>query len=219
MRTRSILASASAIALAGGGYYYLHRDGGALGPPIMRSDGETTDEGWIVEKRTIDYEAIIRSALTEEASFLTLTLSRDVVRDQHLVTSIRYTPFPASRARVRVKYNVQYPIGFLLRPGQFKVSGDAAGLLLTLPRPQLIARPSVKLLSHRIVDSGILVDEDAALIELQQRIQPEAEKRATQILRRPEIIPRSEKALRAFLAVLLAQQAGGASPPITFRYR
>jgi hypothetical protein len=220
MRTATSLTTVSAIALAAGGYYYyLTQTGDVTSPPSMETDGETIDRGVLVERKTVDYEAIIKKALIQEASFLTLTLARDVVRDQHLETSIRYTPFPASTARVRVKYHVEYPIGFVLRPGRFKVSGDATGLLITLHRPQLIAHPSVRLLSHRILDAGILVDEDAALVELQQRIQPEAERRAAGILRRPDVIPRSEKALRAFLEAILARQAGGPAPPIRFRYR
>ena len=75
----------------------------------MDRTGETVDEGIIVKKKAVDYQAIISEAIADRASFLTLTLSRDIVRDQHLETAIKYTPFPASTARVRVKYHVEYP--------------------------------------------------------------------------------------------------------------
>jgi len=219
MKSRTLLQAAAGLALAAGAYLYLSRGDGRA-PPTMRPDGEATREGWIVRQKTIDYEAIIKSSLAEKASFLTLTLAKDVVRDQHLETSIKYTPFPASTARVRVKYRVEYPIGYVLSPGSFAVSGGADGLVITLRRPQLIARPSVKLQSFKVLESGILIDEKTALLELQQRIQPDAEKRAAEILRQADVIPRSERVLRGFLQSILRQQAGTAAPPpITFAYR
>jgi len=219
MKRGTLLAAVSALALAKGGYYYFSHGDQSLAP-TMNQTGEATDRGIIVERKTVDYEAIIKTALTEQASFLTATLKRDVAHIQHLETSIRYTPFPSSRATVRVKYHVEYPIGYVLRPGQFAVSGGAGGLVITLHLPQLIARPSVRLLSYDVLESGILIDEKAALLELQQNIQPQAESRAREVLDRPDVIPASERALRGLLQPILARAAdGGAPPPITFNYR
>lgn len=119
----------------------------------------------------------------------------------------------SSNARVRVKYHVEYPIGFVFEPGTFAVAGDADGIGIGLRRPQLVARPSVKLQSARIIESGLTIDEQGALVKLQQRIQPEAERRAGLILRGQAIVPRSEAALRAFLVPFLATQAKGVKPP------
>ena len=186
----------------------------------MVPDGEATDNGIIIKRRTIDYEAVIKSALVQEASFLTLTEKRDLIRDRHIATSIRFTPFPASHAMVRVRYHAEWPIGYLLKPGKFRVSGGAAGVVITLHRPRLIARPSVRIVSYEVLESGILVDEKLALLELQKRLQPEAEKRAAEILALPSVIPRSERALRGFLEPILKQQTDGQPPPpITFVYR
>jgi hypothetical protein len=211
-----------AVLLVGGAaaaYYVLNQEPSFDSPPTMSPAGEATQDNGFVKRKTVDYEAIIRSVLVRKASFLTLTLLQDIVRDQHLETSLSYTPLPASRATVRVKYHVEYPIGYVLTPNNFSVSGDAAGLVITLHRPQLIARPSVRLKSYQVLDSGYLIDEKTALLKLQQRIQPETEGRAAQILRRHEIIPQSERALRGFLQPILAKQADRPGPPITFRYR
>lgn len=54
MRTGTILATGSAIALAVGGYYYLSQSGGLSLPPVMNPEGEATDGGVIVERRTVD---------------------------------------------------------------------------------------------------------------------------------------------------------------------
>jgi hypothetical protein len=219
MKTGTILATVSAIALAAGAYHYFVGDERLPGPPEMQPDGEAIDDGVIVKRRTVDYEAVIKSVLTRKARFLTTTLSQEKVRDQELETKIWPTPI-TSRARVRVKYRVEFPIGYDLGPGDFAVSGNAERIVLTLARPQLIARPSVRLLSARALDTGFLVDENSALLKLQQRIQPEEEGRAAEIVGRPGVIPRSERALLGFLQPVLQRQANGGTPPsIEFRYR
>jgi len=211
-----LLIAASVIALTAGGFY-LTRKGSPADPITMRQTGESTNNGLLVRRRLIDYQTVIREAVAQKASFLTMTLSRDIVRDQDLKTSIRFTPFPDSTARIRVKYHVEYPIGYVLAPGKFRVTGDEDGLVITLHKPRLIARPSVKLLSYDVLESGVLIDEKTALLDLQQRIQPEAEKLAKAVLRRPDVVPVSERSLRAFLTGILERQ--GKAPPITFDYR
>lgn len=214
--TRKLLITVSVVALAAGGYY-LTRDCQPDDPITKQKTGESTDNGLVVRRRLIDYQAVIKEAVAQKASFLTMTLSRDIVRDQDLKTSIKYTPFPDSTARIRVKYHVEYPIGYVLAPDKFRVDGDENGLVITLHRPRLIARPSVKLLSYDVLESGVLIDEKTALLKLQQRIQPEAERLAKAVLRRPDVIPVSERALRGFLTAVLERR--GKAPPITFDYR
>ncbi|MXO74784.1 hypothetical protein GRI40_06060 [Altererythrobacter aerius] len=185
----------------------------------MSPAGEGVDDGLIVRRRSVDYEAIVKSALAEKASLLTLTLAQDIVRDQHLEKSIAYTPLPTSRARVRVTYHVEYPIGLNLAPGNFAVSGGPEKLVVTLRRPQLIAQPSVRLKSYQVLDSGYLVDEKTALLKLQQRLQPEAVENANKLLMRRDVLPRSEAVLRRFLEPILKQQAGyDPTPRLEFRY-
>ena len=213
MRARTLLATVSAIALIAGAYVYTRT--AVSDPPTMEKTGETDDGGVMVRRKTIDWQVIVREAMAAKAAFLTMTLSRDIVRDQDLRTSIRYTPFPDSTARIRVKYHVEYPIGYVF--GKFTVTGGDGGLVITLHKPRLIARPSVKLLSYEVLDSGLLIDEKTALLALQQQIQPEAERLAKAVLRRPDVIPVSEAELRGFLTPILKQ--AGSAPPITFVYR
>lgn len=218
MRKSTLLVAASAVAIAGAGLSLLKREGSP--PPEMDKKGEATDNGTIVKKKTIDYESVVRQALTERARFITLTLAREVIRDEQLETSIAYTPLPTSTARLRVRYHVEYAIGYELGPRHVWVDGGSDGLIITLRRPQLVARPSVRLLSYKVLDSGYLIDEKTALLKLQQRIQPEAEKRGSALLARADVVPRSERMLRGFLQPLLAKAAEGQAPPsISFRYR
>lgn len=220
MNNNRTLQSAAALAVIAGGYLYLTRgDGETSTPPTMEKLGETVDKGVLVTKKTVDWRAVVSSALVDKATFGTMTHMETMVRNRRVTNSVNYTPISSS-ALVQVTYNAEYPIGYKLEPGAFSVSGGDEGLVITLRRPELTGRTSVKLLGWKILDSGFFVDEQDVLLHLQQRIQPEAEKRAAAILARPEVIPRSEAKLRAFLQPLLQQQAGSAAPPpIRFAYR
>lgn len=222
MRKRTILAGASAIALAVAAAYHLRRSGEDEPPPVVARTGERDDDGMVVKRHTVDWEAVVTSALVAKASLIVLTVKGDVIRDQELEESIRYLPLPASRARVRVKYHVEYPIGFALEPGDFAVRREGSRMVVTVARPGLVARPSIRLLSYNVLESGILIDEKAAVIELQQRLQPEAERRGRDLAARTAVRIRSAAVLRGFLEAVLAKTAApdaGPPPEIAIDYR
>ena len=225
MKFKNIIAPALIIGSAGAGYYVWQQWEGANAPPTMRPDGSATQKGVLITQKTVDWEVLTRSVLAQNSSFLTLTVKEDRIQDQEVEKLFmdwllrRFDVKLSSQARVRVKYHAEYPIGYALEPGSFTVAGDAQGIAIELHRPQLVAAPSVKLLSAEVIDSGIVIDEQKALVQLQQSIQPLTEERAQIILKRKDIIPRSEKALRAFLEPMLVKQANGSTPPpIRFSY-
>ncbi len=217
MKKRTILYTASALALAGGYYVTKHVVPQALpasnSPPVLLPDGSATQTGLLSTSKTVAWVSILNTALTQRSRFLALTVTQTVIRDQAIDKSWLGLP---SQARLRVKYQAEYPVGFAFE--DVSVSGGARGLTITLNRPQLVAAPAVRLLSAQVLDSGFFIDEQKRLVVLQQQIQPEAERRAASILQRPDILPRSEAALRGFLEPLLARQADG-PPPIVFVYR
>ena len=184
----------------------------------MQQDGITEKKGIITQERTVDWQVVLKSAVEKKTSLLTITKKYDIQRDRELTQSI-FT-VAASDTRIRVKYHVEYPIGYVMTPGSFAVSGGADGLVLRLTRPQLIAKPSVRLDKAIVIDSGLLFDEQRALVKLQQNIQRVAEKRAKAVLRGKDVIPESEQALRTFLQPFLAAAADGQPvPPIKIIYR
>lgn len=184
----------------------------------MQPDGVTETKGKLTQTRTVDWQVVLKRAVEKKTSLLTMTKKYDIQRDRELTQSI--FKVEASNTRVRVKYHVEYPIGYVMTPGSFKVSGGADGLVLTMKRPQLIAKPSVRLDKAMVIDSGLLFDEQKALVKLQQSIQRVAEKRAKAVLRGKDVIPTSEKALRAFLQPFLVAAADGKPvPPIKIIYR
>ncbi len=217
MKSSTKLVSALLLGSAGVAYYYYSAHGSSA-PPTMSPDGSATETGLIVTKKTIDWETVLKSTLSEQAKFTTLTLALDSMRDQDIELSVPILG-KVSQARVRVKYHAEYSIGYVLEPGSFAVAQDAQGLVITLHRPELVATPAVTLKSYDVLDSGYLIDEKADLLKLQQLIQPIAVAKAPAILRRADIIPRSEKKLRDFLTPILAAKAGEAAPQIRFVYR
>ena len=184
----------------------------------MQPDGFTEKKGVVTQTRTVDWQIVLKSAVEKKTSLLTLTKKYDIQRDRELTQSI--FKVEASNTRIRVKYHVEYPIGYVMTAGSFTVSGGADGLVLTMKRPQLIAKPSVRLDKAMVIDSGLLFDEQKALVKLQQSIQRVAEKRAKAVLRDKDVLPTSERALRAFLQPFLVAAADGKSvPPIKIIYR
>lgn len=216
-----MVGAASAVVLAAGSIYYLRRGDDDITPPTMTKAGEATNNGLLVKRRTVDYESILREALIAKVSLVTMTLTGDAVRDQHLENSIRYSPFPSSRAHVRVKYHVEYVIGFPLEADDFRITREGSNLIVRVRRPQLVARPSVKLLSYEVLESGFLVDEKTAIIELQRRLQPEAERRGRKLVTRASVMNGSEQALRKLLQAVVDKADPDADPPprVVIRYR
>ena len=184
----------------------------------MQEDGVTEDNGFIVDTKIVDWQAVLKRAVEKKTSLLTLIKRDDVQRDRELNTAL--FGLSASDMRVRVSYRVEYPIGYVMKPDNFDVAGGEDGLIVTLDRPQLIAKPSVRLQKAEVIDTGFLIDEQAALVKLQQDILPTAEKQAAAVLKEPDVIPASEKALKEFLQPFLEAAAeGGQVPAIKIIYR
>ncbi len=218
MKLSTKLFGGTALALLGG-YYALSTGSSDDSETVtMEEDGVTVEKGMLSQKRTVDWEVVLRKAVERKTSLLTLTKKYDKQRDREITQSV--LGVSASDIRVRVNYHVEYPIGYVMSPGSFSVSGDAEGLTLTVTRPQLIAKPSVKLEKAVVIDSGLLFNEDKALVRLQQSIQRVAENRAAAVLRERDVLPTSERALRTFLQPFLEAAAeGGKVPPIKIVYK
>lgn len=209
------------VACAGVGTTYFAQN---LTPPsvlTLPETGTTTTSswlpGWLYQRRTVDYAAITAEAFQHRSRFLTQTVTQDVTRDQTLTFRVLGVP---SRARVRVTYRAEYSLGYVLEPGHVSVAREGDTLVLTLDRPTLLSPVAIKLKGHQVLEGGLLIDEQEALLQLQQAVQAEAQQQAPAILARPGIIPASEQALRAFLEPILAARAAGIRPPLLrFQYR
>lgn len=218
MKTSTKLFGGASLALLGTYYIVTNNVSEDADVPTMQQEGVTETKGIVTSARSVDWQVVLKRAVEKKTSLLTITKIYDIQRDRELTQSV--FGVAASDTRVRVKYHVEYPIGYVMTPGSFKVSGGAEGLVLALKRPQLIAKPSVTLNKAMVIDSGLLFDEQKALVRLQQSIQRDAEKKAKAVISGKDVLPTSERALRSFLQPFLEAAANGQQvPPIKITYR
>lgn len=218
---RNLLVVGALVACVGVGTTFLAQTLTPSGVLTLSETGTTTTSswlpGWLYKREAIDYAAITAEAIKQRSRLLTQTVVQNITRDQTLTLKALGIP---SRARVRVTYRAEYPIGYVLEPGHVSVSSEDNTLVLTLGRPTLLSAVAIKLKGHQVLEGGLLIDEQEALLQLQQTVQAEAQQQAPAILARPGIIPASEQALRAFLEPILAARAAGTRAPlIRFQYR
>ena len=184
---------------------------------VVQEELATTQQDLIGYTKFTDYLTESKVALTAQMKFLAARVDRDYVQVEHIQRS---TLGIKSDATVIVKYSVEYSFGFDLRPDRFTVEGDRNGITITLSKPQLVASPAVNILSHEIPSTSVFIDEQAAVIALQQRLFWVAKRRAFALQNDPAVVALCEKKLEEFLRGFLARQRFvGAIPAVRFVYR
>lgn len=162
-----------------------------------------------------DYVATTHQILAGKTRFVGATVSRNYTHIEHIEQ-----PFFGlrSEATIQVAYRAEYAFGYDLAPGSFTVTGDSKGITVTVAKPRLVATPAAVLLSYRIPDHGLFIDEKRAIIELQQRLQPLAQLNAASIASEPAVAAQCERSLRSFLEAFLSKQSGR-QPAVVIAYR
>ena len=165
-----------------------------------------------------DYISVSKSAIEGQMKFLAAKIDREYFHVEHIERS---TIGIKSYATIIIKYKVEYSFGFDLNPGSFSISSDSGkdGIIVTLRKPELVASPSVDIISHETPGAAFLIDEKAAVIDLQQKLLGIAKTRAKEIKNDAEVIALCEKKLAEFLRDFLAKQPGvRVAPVIKFAY-
>jgi hypothetical protein len=151
-----------------------------------------------------DYLAVTKSAMSEQSKFLAAKVDREFAQVEHVNRNpIKGINFNAT---IILKYAVEYSVGYDLKSDNFSISGDANAITLRLPKPQLVASPAVKMVSHEIARTDLFIDEKEAVIKLQQQLQDVAMGKSKTIVDDPAVIALCEKSLSAFLRDFLAKQ-------------
>ena len=158
-----------------------------------------------------------KKVLEGQTTFLAAKVEREYVQVEHIQKS---TLGWKSEATVIVKYGVEYSFGFDLRPDRFSLTGNRNGITITLSKPELVASPAITRLSHEIPSTGIFIDEQAAVIHLQERLYPTILYRSKDIQQEAAVQVLCEKRLADFLRDVLSRQPNfGVIPAITFEYK
>lgn len=164
-----------------------------------------------------DYLAVTKTTMSEQMKFLAATIDREYT----LVENIEKTKLGLrSEATIIVKYAVEYSVGYDLKPESFLVTGDQKSITVTLKRPDIVAAPAVKMISHEIPSKGFLTDEKEAVIALQQQLHIVAKKHGYEVKKEEAVIALCEKKLGEFLRDFLSKQPNvKIVPAIKFVYK
>jgi len=163
------------------------------------------------------YLEVTKKAISGRAKFLAARIDRNYVHVEHINRSALGIK---SDATIILNYAVEYSVGYDLSPESFAVAADATGITVTLKKPELVSSPAIGAISHEILGKGLLIDEKAQVIALQQRLITAAEKQGDAIKMEEAVIALCERKLGEFLRDFLAKQPNvRAVPMITFAYR
>lgn len=164
-----------------------------------------------------DYLTVTKSAISEQMKFLAAKVDREYVHVEHLeISKLKIK----SQATIIVKYSVEYSFGYDLKPDSFSISGDKKGITVTLNKPELVASPAVKFISHEIPSKGMFIDEKEALIVLQEQLPEIAKAKAKDIQKDEAVIALCEKKLGEFIRDFLSKQPNvRVIPSIKFAYK
>ena len=163
------------------------------------------------------YLEVTKKAISGRAKFLAATIDRSYVHVEHINRSALGIK---SDATIILHYAVEYSVGYDLSPESFTVAADATGITVTLKKPELVSSPAIGAISHEIPGKGLLIDEKAQVIALQQQLITAAAKQGDAIKHEEAVIALCERKLGEFLRDFLAKQPNvRAVPMITFAYR
>ncbi|MCQ1549739.1 MAG: hypothetical protein NOF05_13185 [Candidatus Accumulibacter phosphatis] len=159
-----------------------------------------------------------KQALAGQMSLLAAKVTREEGVTQ--VVERNLLPGLTSTGTVAIWYSAEYSFGFDLTPDQYDVRPVPGGIEVAVKRPRLVATPAVANLRHKILTGGVLTDEKAAALKLQQEAAANVLKQGQAMATEPAIMALCEKKLVEFLRTFLQKQPGVTTVPfITVVYR
>ena len=160
------------------------------------------------------YLEVTKKAISGRAKFLAATIDRSYVHVEHINRSALGIN---SDATIILNYAVEYSVGYDLSPENFTVAADPTGITVTLKKPELVASPAIGAISHEIPGKGLLIDEKAQAIALQQHLTIAAKKQGDAIKMEEAVIALCERKLGEFLRDFLSKRPNvRAVPMISF---
>lgn len=182
-------------------------------PSITVAERVISSRGYFEQATRTNYASVINAVLTSRTAFIGARVDRTYNNVEHMRRTILGF---SSSATIAVRYSVTYPIGFDLRSGYVTVTQDGNGLILTLSKPRLLSLPGIRFHSHKILDGGLFIDEDAQVIALQRRQLDQAVRRGKIIATDPAVRTLCERQLVAFVRALTSEL--GVDPPSHIRF-
>ncbi|HRF06907.1 hypothetical protein [Accumulibacter sp.] len=157
------------------------------------------------------YLEVTKKAITGRTKFLAARIDRNYVHVEHIKKSALGIK---SDATIILTYAVEYSVGYDLSPGSFAVAADATGITVTLNKPEFVSSPAIGAISHEIPGKGLLIDEKAQVIAVQQQLITAAAKQGDAIKMEEAVIALCERKLGEFLRDFLAKQPNVRAVPM-----
>ena len=157
------------------------------------------------------YLEVTKKAISGRAKFLAATIDRSYVHVEHINRSALGIK---SDATIILNYAVEYSVGYDLSPESFAVTADATGITVTLNKPEFVSSPAIGAISHEIPGKGLLIDEKAQVIAVQQQLITAAAKQGDAIKMEEAVIALCERKLGEFLRDFLAKQPNVRAVPM-----
>ncbi|EJE54474.1 hypothetical protein PMI14_00574 [Acidovorax sp. CF316] len=199
--------------LAAGAVWWAARERVAL----LQSEVRAQSQELLGYTRYTSYLTVGKQSLAEQMKLLSATVVREEGSTQIIEKSLLGL---ASTGVVAVTYTAEYAFGFDLGPDQYDLKATDKGIEVHVNPPRLVATPAVTNLRHRVVSGGLLTDEKAAIIRLQEEAARRARQQGQAMASEPAVVALCEKSLTAFLYAFLEKQPGVKSVPrITVVYR
>lgn len=147
-----------------------------------------------------------KSALSGQMKLLAAT----VTREEGVTRTVERFVLPGlpSKATVALWHTTEYSFGYNLEPDKYDLRATPEGVEIRVKKPMLVATPAVSNLRYRVLDDGVFVDSQAALLKLTGEAAAGAKTRGDAMASDPAVVALCEKRLVDFLSSFLAKQPG-----------
>lgn len=137
-------------------------------------------------------------------------LAATVTREEGVTRTVEryWLPLLKSKATVALWHTTEYSFGYNLEPDKYDLRAVPDGIEVRVKRPALVATPAVSNLKHKVLDGGVFVDPQAALLKLAEEAAAGAKVRGEAMASTPEIVALCEKKLVEFVYSFLSKQPG-----------
>lgn len=137
-------------------------------------------------------------------------LAATVTREEGVTEIVdrSFLPGLSSKATVAIWHRTEYSFGFNLEPNQYDLRAASTGIEIRVKKPVLVATPAVSNVKYKVLDGGVFVDGNAALLKLTAEAASGAKARGIAMASDPAIVALCEKKLIDFVYSFLSKQPG-----------
>lgn len=219
MNNRLYIATALAAAVLLGWFAARHHDRATdAEAQQLQSLVTTTEQQLLGHTSYTAYLTAGKQMLKGQATLLTATVTREEGLTE--IIDRTFLPHLHSTGTVAIWYAANYAFGYDLRPDQFDLRATPSGIEVRVKRPALAATPAVSKLTYKVLEGGVFVDEQAAVIKLYADAAGRAQRQGVAMAGDPAVVALCEKKLLAFLYGYIEKQPGvKVVPRITIVYR